>query len=255
MVFELTGGHPRAVNVLLKELQDQVGEAEPAAWLQQNRGKVLHSVVEAIQRGVVRGLSAEARELFNLLALLREFDVNTLRTIIPPFLPTFRNRSQSALLLSIQELLYTRLVGWSETTRSYQIDPAVRFLFAQNVAYNQYERSQAVHTQAIDYYRDLVDKVPANRTVYLLEYCYHQLALDKPAPNDYSRIKHELAGLLKKHYTTRGDVALDKPAFNDLQERVKNDDEIQNLLRKRGFDDNFFDSIIYEALHPAAHET
>lgn len=223
--YTLTFGHPFA-NEIVFELARQ--HAAPVRWLGEHQREVAQEIVTRLQKRVLAGMSDELKLIFSVIALFREFDVNTLRLVLPQFHAEFKNRSQSALLISIKQLLDTRLVSWSDEKRAYQLDPTVRKIFARALELNDPQRYARIRDAAIGYYKQLISDVPGSRNTYLVEYYYHTLAGDTPETR--ATLEQSLAGFFHRYYVSPDKKHLDDQAITTLRETFGSDQELQHTL-------------------------
>jgi hypothetical protein len=231
VVFEMTFGHPFANEVVFEMANSHDA---PLEWLEQHRGEVAQRIVDDIQERVLADVTEELKRIFRVIALFREFDVNTLRAVLPQFYEEFRNRSQSALLISIKQLLETRLVSWSDEKRAYQIDPTVRRIFARALEWSNPKQYEALRDAAIAYYETLIRDIPGSRNVYLIEYYYHHLYKADPDKYNQSHIQLSFQQFLQKYYVSPDGRFLDEQSLHALRQVLEKDQELQETLRQRG---------------------
>jgi hypothetical protein len=227
-VFEITFGHPFANEVVFGLVFPQ---DSPLDWLKENRISVAEQVVAALQKRILSEMTAELKQIFGVIALFREFDVNTLRVVLPKFYPEFEHRSQSALIISIKQLLDTRLVSWSDEQRAYQIDTTVRRIFAHALELSDPERYAAIRAAAVDYYAQLIRDIPGSRNVYFVEFCYHSLYKADWQMYNQEQIQ-EIFEQFFRYYISPDGRFLDQQSITGLRELLSKDQELLEALQR-----------------------
>jgi hypothetical protein len=226
LIFRITAGHPYASEVVFQRLQ--AGSAD-TDWLRQHASTVAELVVDELQRRVRGALTQELQDLLGVIALFREFDVNTLRNSVSQFVPALKNRSQSALLLSIKQLLETQFVSWNDGIRAYQLDPTIRKIFAYAVELKDRGRFVQIHAAAASYYEGLIRDVPGNRNVYLVEFYYHTLYKGSEDLYNAEEVSRTFQTFLAKYYTNRDGSLVNPSLLERLREQLE-DEELQSVF-------------------------
>ncbi|NTV62052.1 MAG: hypothetical protein HGA65_00750, partial [Oscillochloris sp.] len=229
-IYAFTQGHPLANEMVYDVLQQHLlGALHPRQVLAEQRTRIAERIISAIYSRVLGGVSSELAQIFGVIALFREFDIHTLRTVLPTFEPAFVHRSDSALLLSLKQLLDTRLVTWSDERRAYQIDPTIRQIFSYALRWSHTERYLDIRDAAITYYRQLIQDVPGNRNVYIVEYYYQ--ALYKGDREIYNQDAFKEA--IQHYYFSPDQRYRADQALGQLRERFLDDPELAGLLAER----------------------
>lgn len=247
MLYQITFGHALSNRVALEYLQARRSASlDELEWVAQHQpeliGEVAHRLREhAVQSMLVSGVSLpdqwETWELWQILeaiAILREFDVNSMRVALEHYDERFVGRSQSTLLIAIRELLTTRLVEWNGALRAYQVAPAIRQIFARALALRQPERYAAMRRAALVYYEEQIRTVPGNRNLYLIEYAFQRLSLPNAPPEDVFQLEADLLRMLGAYYANASRTYLDQESLGALALALKADTELQQALTARG---------------------
>jgi hypothetical protein len=226
LIFRISADHPYASEIVFRELK---AGAPRNVWLKDHASAVAELVVNKLH-GRVRGtISPELQVILEVIALFREFDVNTLRNVVAQFVPELQNRSQSSLLLSIKQLLETQFVTWNDAIRAYQLDPTIRKIFAHAVELKDIERFLEIHAAAAKYYEGLIRDVPGNRNVYLVEFYYHSLYKRQDDLYNAEEVSRTFQTFLAKYYTNRDGSLVNPALLESLREQLE-DEELQSVF-------------------------
>jgi hypothetical protein len=245
LVYAFTQGHPLANEMVYDVLRDELAFARHMRnVIEKQRVQIAQRIVKAIYSRVLGGVSAELAQIFGVIVLFREFDTHTLRTVLPMFEETFANRSDSALLLSLKQLLDTRLVTWSDERRAYQIDPTIRRIFSYALRWSEPDRYMAIRDAAIRYYQQLIHEVPGNRNVYVVEYYYQALYKDDRELYNQKSLKQNI----QTYYFSPDHSYRDDKALEQLRDRFEHDEEVMALLKERGLEPTLFTAVLSELL-------
>jgi Cdc6-like AAA superfamily ATPase len=253
LVMKITDGHPLANEIVYQHIKDQ---PSPRLWLKENRGYISEQVVKAILTHIVPNAHAELPRILNITALVREFDISTLRLLISVDNLDTTPPSQSTLYQIIRQLAETRLMHWNESRRSYQLDATLRHIFAQAMWSNQPEYCNSVRQAALDYYTDLIDKHPSTREQYLVEYFYQYLY--KPDKLSYTEheVQQELAAFVFRYYRDRqNQELLDKTKSVLLEQAFAKDVELQQIVVRLHLPNTIFSDIEYSVSHEIEEAT
>jgi len=234
-IVDLTAGHPKANEIVRKLLRDK---ANPAEWLAAHRGQVAEQMCAILMREMAEESTVDddpamLQAIFRVAALLREFDLHTLRHLIPQAFPELALTSQSGLMLKVRELAEKHIVTWSETTRSYQFAPTLRHIFARELELNNRQLYLTLRTAAVEYYSKLVRTVPGNRDQFLLELVYQSLYKEDPVSYNVLHLVDDLfVSALREHYGATTEHA--KAASDGLRLLLSADMELQEALDQHG---------------------
>ncbi|NNJ10321.1 ATP-binding protein [Chloroflexales bacterium ZM16-3] len=254
-IYAITFGHPLANEAIYREVVQPGGSApELLQIVEQRRADLAAMVVRKIYNRVEGGVSEELSQIFPVIALFREFDIHTLRTVLPQFYPGFKNRSDSALLLSIKQLLDTRLLEWSDHSRAYQLDQTMRKIFTRALSLDDPEHYARICDAAMSYYEQLIREVPGNRNMYIVEFFYHSLYKGEPTLYNEKTIEDRLRQIIRTYYYSPDGRYRDDAELHQLRARFLQDTELTMLLSSRNLEKNLFIRLIDEALEaPLLH--
>lgn len=232
-VYQITFGHPLA-NETVRTLLEATDA--PARYLDTYQHTIAAKVVDTLLQRARVERASELQSILQTAALLREFDVNTLRVILPSAFPVFRNRSQSALMLAIRQLAETRMIRWDDQRRAYQLDATLRAIFTRELQLNHPDWYTALRNAAINFYAGLIEEVPSRRHEYMIELLYQ--TLHKPDWNTYdaSEIQATFAAHVKRYYGAAGA----DPALTRLRSLLSDDQELRTALRERDLSPTLF---------------
>jgi hypothetical protein len=245
-LYQLTFGHALSNSVAITYLQAQgEGHADQLSWLQSHQQELIDRVMGELRQHATASMLAgatlpegwESWDLWALikpLAVLREFDVNSMRVVLERYHENFHSLNQSALLVAIRELLKTRLVEWNGVLRAYQIAPAIRQIFARALALGHPETYAALRRAATQYYEGQVRTVPANRNLYLTEYLFQQLANPELTPEAARTLDVQLTRFLAQYYANAGRTYLDNEGLDALERSLDADEELKQALEQQG---------------------
>lgn len=226
LIFQMTSGHPLASETVYEQLQD--GTSSEQWWLEHRRA-VAEAVVSRMYERTHKEMSDELRDILEVISLFREFDVNTLRYVVSQFIPVLKGLSQSALLIRIKQLLETQFVTWNDELRAYQLDPAVRKIFAYAVELKDPERFQEIHAVAAQYYAGLIRDVPGNRSVYIAEFYYHSLYKRTDDLYNEEDVKKTFQTFFDRYYTNHDGSLAHPTLLKSLREQLE-DEELQSVF-------------------------
>jgi hypothetical protein len=243
LVFSITAGHPWANSLVMQHLP---AEQSASAWLEQNQAVVAVRVRDELQERIIQGKPnrEEFQQVFNILSIFREFDVNTLRVILSQFLDAFKHSSPAALRVYTRHLQETQVVEWNNERRAWQIDKTLRYIFAQAVRLGNPQRFLAIKQAAIKYYELQVSENHNSRNIYLIEYYYHLLSCKTPQENTREEIRNLLEEPLYNHYVNLDNayIALDK--LRELGNMIAKDTELHDVLDEQQLPQKFLETII-----------
>ncbi len=232
-IYRFTFGHPLSNEVVLDMLPEQSDEID---WLMHHRREVATRVVDRLLKRSIANINEDLKQILLVLSLFREFDVHTLRSILPDFLTGFSYRSQSALHGVIKQLIETRLVSWSNLSHAYQIDGTVRNILAQLLRINDPERYANIVNRAQAYYRQLVAKTdtPESRDAYVAEYIFQLLQGQTGGMLD----TEQFANLLRpdlEHWYLQHEKSAATTKLHALQGQLERDTDMREFLVYHGW--------------------
>lgn len=268
-IFAYTFGHPLMNDAIYKEWKARGFPDIDLAMIKQLIADA--DLIEVMYDRIMDGVPDEVKQLLEILTIFREFDLHTIRNVVPEFAPSFAQRSDSALLLSIKQLLDTKLVYWHDGNRSYEIDPTMRQIFARALAQHQPNHYHRVRAAARTYYADLVNTLKSNRNLYVIEYFYQQLCIYKDQISSYnepiveankinqpSNIETELSESLKSivlhYYYSPDGTYQDRESLAALRSRFATDEEIGVLLQQLKLPDDLLTTTLTHLREPPLTE-
>ncbi len=248
LVFDITLGHPLA-NAIVREHLAQADDS--LAWLKDNMGFVSGQVVHRLLTATIGGRPDNLLRAFYVLAVFREFDINTLRAILPRFVAEFQHVTQSSLIALIKQMQEARMVSWNNDKRSYQIDPNLRHMVIRSLKRNNSQWYASVQAAAIEYYEMLVREITGSRNIYMVEYYYHLLSSDNAHFDQEDRLAEQKIRASFEHFLHQCYVSpdrryIDNDALEDLHATMKHDHEFAALCRKRGVSYELFNQAMLE---------
>lgn len=255
-IYGLTFGHALSNSVAIRYLKGHTDDpAHQLRWLAQHRQELIAEVVRQLHdHALTSMLVAEGApsagwerwdlwEMMEPLALLREFDVNSMRVILEQA-QVASGPSQSNLLIAIREMLKTRLVEWNGTRRAYQITPAIRQIFARSFALRQPELYAELRAGAVAYYADQIRSVPANRNLYLAEYAFQVLSAPQITPDRVEQLGTQFAAFLAEYYANESRTYFDSESLAALERTLDADAELQQALQRQNRAPNMLARIV-----------
>lgn len=217
-ITSLTGGHPLANVIVQATLSEQ---AYPALWLRDNVGPLtLHLCGALLERMLPEAYEPRAtfdRSLlqasFRVGAVLPEFDVRTLRKLLPVLVAPADMPSISTLMLLVRRLVEKNIATWSDETVSYRLAPALRHIFAQELYYNERNCYTALREAAITHYANLVHESRGIEDLFLGELILQILyKADPPSYNAFSPTSDLFADELRHTYAVAARTPPTSPA-------------------------------------------
>ena len=194
-------------------------------------------VANVIERDLLAGVDGDLRRAWRIAAPLRQFDVTTLRQVLPRFDSTFEGRGGNYYLLMLNRMVETALVEWSAVRKAYVLDDTVRHFLTLDLETRDLEQAKAIHEHVAGLYRRWLEDVPESRSTYLVEWLYHQAQLRRlrglGQPEMTDSLRRVLRPILKQFYqsiTAEDDRRLDDA--RQLIEELKRDPDLPGLLGK-----------------------
>jgi hypothetical protein len=183
-IHALTVGLPLANEVARAQLREQ---PDPAGWDALSEAALARRIVEQIYARVEPTLTSELRCALEVLAVVREFAIPLMQTLLSFCDAPGQARSQALQLVMVRQLQDLDLVVWEHASASWRLVPVLRHLIAEQLRRNDPERYRAIQRVACNYYRQMLDEVLVSRHIHLAELLWHTLdsqgASGKPAPD------------------------------------------------------------------------
>lgn len=252
VVYALTSGHPLA-NQEAHVYLASAPEENRKSWLEQHRSDLMKALLERLRQHIsdsmlrLESQQPQARldeknwSVLQVLSVLREFDVRSMREILKAHdSDRYQNLSEFDSLITIRELLRTRLVEWNADLHAYQIAPEIRRIFAQALALNQPEAYAKLRDIAAKYYRNQIEAAPGNRHVYrhvyVVEYLFQRLSHPATTQQDVSAVLEELRSFLKRHYSDHEDLKALEQFLSDSEQGK----ELSTILERLSYPPDAF---------------
>jgi hypothetical protein len=240
-IIKLTFGYPWGNQAVVKALE-QLGRPqaiEPADFEQYRPDLLRRLTTEVIENRLLTDVAPELRRAFRVIAPLRQFDVTTLRAVLPEFAPDqFEGRSSNYFLLMLNRLVDTALVEWSAERKAYVLDDTVRRILALDLENRDPDLSLRIHQRAADLFRQWLEEVPESRNTYLVEWLYHRaqaLRLQgKDQPEIAPKVQRDLRAVLDRFYrqaVIEDDRLLD--SASRLVNELERDGELTTVVGQR----------------------
>lgn len=265
-IYQLTYGHALSNTVAIAYLHG-LGEqpSEQLSWLRANQQSVIERVIDELRRHAAASMLAKKMQpdaspdalpegwegwglwaIIEPLAILREFDINSMRIVLDTYHDRFKKLNQSDLLITIRELLKTRLVEWSSLLRAYQIAPAIRQIFARALALREPEAYSKLRRKAVSYYEGQIRTVPGNRHLYLIEFLFQQVSSPDITTTSARQLGAQLADLLGKYYANASRTYLDEEGLEALERSLADDLELEQALEQQSCPSSLLRSVVQE---------
>ena len=240
-IIKLTFGYPWG-NQAVVEALEQLGKPqaiEPADFERYRPELLRRLTTEVVEDRLLADVAPDLRRAFHIIAPLRQFDVTTLRAVLPEFAPNqFEGRGGNYFLLMLNRLVDTALVEWSAKRKAYVLDDTLRRILALDLETRDAELSLRIHQRAAELYRRWLEEVPESRSTYLVEWLYHcaqALRLQgKDQPEIAPKVQQALQAVLDRFYRQ---AAMEDDRLLDSASRLVNelerDAELTTLVGQR----------------------
>jgi len=184
-----------------------------------------------IDQHIMRDVHPELKQALRVISILRHFDVNALRVILTRFLsPQFGGKGGGYYLSMVARMVETTLVEWDSVRKGYAIDLSVRRMLALHLQLTDQDKYLAINHEAIDLYRDWIQRIAENRSGFIIEYIYHCSNVLKIEKGSADKIGNELASELTNYLGQYYVREMDTPAVMRLREDLSNDVEIEENI-------------------------
>lgn len=241
-VAELTAGHPLANQVIFEAIEE-LGIEDEDDFQDHELDLVTtleRKVVDEWMLGdVAKAERSRFKDILTVLSVPRQFNVQTMRTLIESYVPQHRLAAGLYYLDLISEIrAKTRLIDLAPRGNLYTIDPATRCILLSHWKLEKPQTYNEVHRKLIEMYNGWVaDLSGFDRNRYLLELVYHMSKVPKQR-RAIERIfakhlesLHSIERVFAKHLESFEDAGDCRWLLWDLQ----SDDELQRALGKRMF--------------------
>jgi len=237
-VLRLTHGHPLSnVQVIegVRKIEQDVGHPLTSTDFEEHQKRLIQELVDdLIEPQVMEDVSTDIRRAYRVMSLARQFDVNVLRRLLTRFVEEpFAGKSAAYFLSVVGNMVKTTLVEWSSARRGYVLDRTIRWMLALNMKLTATERYQEINRELIDLYDEWIDRVPENRSGFIIERLYHGACLQGVQGAGAQEIADQLCDLLKgymkEYYSVTGKREM-PPGLTALREELSKDDELMAFL-------------------------
>lgn len=228
IVYQYTFGHPQGNKQLLKAIIKDKKSHE----------KDLINVVNSFIDGYVMEANPdELKAACRVLAIVRHFDVDIVRKLLSHFVDFYRK--SKAFLKVVGQLTATSLVEWDSIRKWYALDETVRHILALHLQLNQPEQYSAINKLAAEIYKEWIEKVRENRSVYILERLYHLANVASCKEESQSQITDKLKNELKKYLQDycQGEAEFAYSDTERLANELEQDREIEKIIGIQGVAD------------------
>lgn len=242
-IVQLTFGLPTANRTVVEALGEITAPVDGNNFDQYRPQLLKRLVTDLVEKHLWQNVDHELWPVFHLVAPLRQFDVTTLRNLLPHFdSERFGKQGGNFYLLMLNRLIDTALVEWSSERKAYILDDTLRHILALDLEIRQRQRSIDIHARAAELYQRWLTDVPENRSSYLVEWLYHRVKGDELKGQEQSDIAahamKDLRDLLERFYHPKGDG--DERLFDSASRLVNEldcDDELAGLIGKQARDE------------------
>jgi hypothetical protein len=232
-IQDLTGGIPGANVEVFEELQGRIDD-----FHERREELTLNLVEKYIFEQLVRGVEPTVRRAIQMLSPLRQFDYDSVSTILSRMLPDDWAKGTSArafrqLVRDMQRT--TQLVEWDREKRSFVIVRPLRYLLDRYLCVDFHRRQQddqyrAIHQLALQIY----EKRALQEPVYVWDVLYHTVRLWTGSRLDPT-LNQELLDILTRclQRATRDKDEPGSRASQDMEliRRSLDDDDLKEALR------------------------
>lgn len=226
LVYRLSAGMPALADLMITELRQ--AQTDRPEDLKAN----LYSL---LQRTVFNGIDLETQSTLEVLAVLRQFDVPVLESMLPPFVPgRYTGYSQDdyvSLLDSLGARIQWRIQG------NYELEQGLASVLKEYLQLEKYDYFVQINQAARETFSTLLQE--GYREAYLVEMLFHAMVLlkdqlDAGSPEIKTKISAELLTLLS------GDTTANIK-MNDL-------DSLRNTLRRDAVLKDFISETAFEEI-------
>ncbi|NJL54520.1 hypothetical protein HC928_04485, partial [bacterium] len=178
-IYDITFGHPLSTEYLVeKRKATEQNEVDSES----RKAVVTHLLERA-------NVPEDIRRVVETIALFRDFDIHTLRDVLPTCIPDrYKDRSQADFYNLLKQLLETHLIAWDNDRHAYVMDETIRKIIEFGLRVYDVDYYAKVNTAACSYYGNLVTaaRTDDRRVEFLQGYLFHLIQFaampDLPAP-------------------------------------------------------------------------
>lgn len=235
-IIQITFNYPPANEAVVAELE-RVPITDQETFDRRRPALIQRLMAGVVEEKLLAGVDQDIRQVWRIAALLRQFDVTTLRRVLPEFEPEFAGRGGNYYLPMFNRMVDTALVEWSAERKAYVLDHTLRQFLALDLETRDPDLARRVHEYAANLYRRWLEDAPESRSARLVEWLYHQaqalrLAGREP-PEIAAGLRRALQPVMDRFYhpiTVEEDRLLD--GARQLIEELKRDPDLPGLLGK-----------------------
>ena len=197
---------------------------------------LINVVDRVIDEYVMQDVSSKLNAACRALAVVRQFDVIVLGRILPEFVDYFKGTG--SFLKIIGQLTGTSLIEWDGVRKGYALDETIRHILALHLRLNDPGRYLSINEAAANIYKEWIDRVRENRSIYVLERLYHQANIASSRGETQThvadKLQKELQGYLEKYYQD-DDREFAILSTTQLYEELCQDNELREIAGNQGF--------------------
>jgi hypothetical protein len=243
-IVQLTFGLPTANETVVEALDEIAGrQVVDAGTFDQFRPKLMERLsTNLVENRLWKDVDRNLWPVFRLVAPLRQFDITTLRNILPKLMPDdFAQWGGNQYLVMLNRLIDTSLVEWSTERKAYILDDTLRHILALDMETRALPRAIEIHRIAVALYDEWLAAATDSRGSYLVEWLYHRAkgyALDgKELTTVAALATADLQHQLTRLYDRPGKSdERDQDSVRRLLNELSLDDELAMLVGKQGRD-------------------
>lgn len=213
-IYSYTHGHPHASRQLA-EIPDP-----------RKKAKVLQAL-EPVEAELLRHVPPDRRDLVRGIAVLRHFNIGTLRAFLSRLMGAAYGKKSDAFYMDLlkEGLGNPDWLSWDQQSRSYIFAPTVRHILLARLRLAAPQLYQESHRAALNLYeRWWIDLYPQNSVRFLVEAIYHQVAMWEISRQDQEQLRCELDNLLKQRLT-KSNFSTEQAV--ELEHALQEDQELQ----------------------------
>jgi len=221
-IHRLSGGHPYA-SWLLAQAPGPLGKRETATLL------------EPVERDLMRDVPARCHEALRMMAVLRHFNIGSLRGFLTWSVDQVYGEKSDAFYLGFLDKARSDpdWLSWDLQSRNYAFSPVVRCILLQRLRLVHPDKYRHGHRTALKLYKERMDTYPENCVGFLIEAIYHQAALGEFAGQPEDRLWVSLRDLLNE-YLRAQNFSVDQAL--ELQRVLEEDQGLREYVPPRIFE-------------------
>ncbi|QTA83763.1 p-loop domain-containing protein [Desulfonema limicola] len=232
-IYQFTFGHPLTNKTLSKKAADF--KEKNQTFDKKDMINIMDNVLESY---VMKDITdTKLKDACRVLAIVRQFDVIIMRHLLTQFEKEHFQETEGFLEISGQ-LSETFLIEWNSKLKGYALDETVRHMLSLNMQFNDIQRYKEINKSAADIYKEWIEKVSENRSIYILERFYHLTNIakieDKNGSEIGAELEKELQGFLTQYYQ-KNKPEFDYAATIRLYEELLSDHELEKLVGEGNF--------------------